>query len=347
MKSSAISCENVDKRYDDTVAVRGLTFDLQPGELMSLLGPSGCGKTTTLRLIAGFETPDTGRIFVGGVEVAGPRVNLPPERRRVGMVFQDYALFPHMSLRRNIAYALKNGATSRVNDLLDLVGLTGLDERMPHELSGGEQQRGALARSLAPEPQAILLDEPFSNLDAALRAHVRAEVREILRAANATAVFVTHDIEEALSIADRVAVMFDGQIEQIATPRDLYRRPATRQIAEWLGNANFLPGRSDGAHVQCELGRLASDQQITGEVDVMIRPDWLTISTAGPGSGSVVDRIFYGHDQLIQIALDSGTAIQVRVLSDDEFLPGQRVSVGCQGPSVVFRRRPGGDAGPR
>ena len=346
MKNSAISCEDVDKRFDETVAVRGLSFDLPPGELLSLLGPSGCGKTTALRLIAGFETPDSGRISVGGIEVAGPKMNLPPERRRVGMVFQDYALFPHMSLRENVAYALNGGSGHRVSELLGLVGLAGLDERMPHELSGGEQQRGALARSLA-EPQAILLDEPFSNLDAALRAHVRAEVREILRAAGATAVFVTHDIEEALSLTDRVAVMFDGRIEQIATPRDLYRQPATRRIAEWLGTANFLPGRSNGAQVECELGRLPSDQTISGPVDVMIRPDWLTIATAEPGSGAVVDRIFYGHDQLIRVALDSGTSIQVRVLSDDEFLPGQRVTVGCQGPNVVFRQGPAQDAGPR
>ena len=347
MKKSAISCEDVDKRFDDTVAVRGLSFDLQPGELLSLLGPSGCGKTTALRLIAGFETPDSGRIFVGGTEVAGPKTNLPPERRRVGMVFQDYALFPHMSLRENVAYALNGNSDDRVAELLGLVGLDGLDERMPHELSGGEQQRGALARSLASEPQAILLDEPFSNLDAALRAHVRAEVRGILRAAGATAVFVTHDIEEALSLTDRVAVMFDGRIEQIATPRDLYRQPATRRIAEWLGDANFLPGRVDGSRVECELGRLPSDQAINGPVDVMVRPDWLTIATAEPGTGAVVDRIFYGHDQLIRVALDSGTTVQVRVLSDDEFLPGQRVTVGCQGPNVVFRPGPADDADSR
>ena len=348
MNDSAITCDGVDKRFDDTVAVRAMTFELKRGELLSLLGPSGCGKTTALRLIAGFETPESGRIWVGGQEVAGPDINLPPERRRVGMVFQDYALFPHMSLRGNVAYALKNGASSQVNELLQLVGLSGLGERMPHELSGGEQQRGALARSLASEPQVILLDEPFSNLDAALRAHVRAEVRGILRAANATAIFVTHDIEEALSIADRVAVMFDGAIEQIATPRELYRQPATRRIAEWLGNANFLPAEAGDGTVECELGRLHSEQDLTGPVDLMIRPDWLTIATATTGNGAVVDRTFYGHDQLIQVYFDTGTTVQVRVLSDDEFLPGQRVTVGCQGPNVVFpRRESNGDAGPR
>ncbi len=348
MNDPAISCDGVDKQFDDMIAVRGMTFELQRGELLSLLGPSGCGKTTALRLIAGFETPDRGRIHVGGQEVAGPGVNLPPERRRVGMVFQDYALFPHMSLRGNVAYSLKNGENRRVDDLLDLVGLTGLGERMPHELSGGEQQRGALARSLAAEPQVILLDEPFSNLDAALRAHVRAEVREILRAANATAIFVTHDIEEALSLTDRVAVMFDGAIEQIATPRDLYRRPATRRIAEWLGNANFIPAESNGGTVECELGRLQCEEELTGPVDLMIRPDWLTIATAATGNGVVADRIFYGHDQLIRVTFDTGTSVQVRVLSDDEFLPGQRVTVGCQGPNVIFpRREPNGDAGPR
>ncbi len=348
MNDPAISCSAVDKQFDDTIAVRAMSFDLPPGELLSLLGPSGCGKTTALRLIAGFETPDNGRIYVGGQEVAGPGVNLPPERRRVGMVFQDYALFPHMTLRANVAYALKNSAGSQVDDLLEPVGLFGLGSRMPHELSGGEQQRGALARSLASEPRVILFDEPFSNLDAALRAHVRAEVREILRAANATAIFVTHDIEEALSIADRVAVMFDGAIEQIATPRELYRRPATRRIAEWLGNTNFLPAESDAETVECELGRLNSEENLTGPVDIMIRPDWLTITTAATGNGVVVGRIFYGHDQLIEVTFDTGTSVQVRVLSDDEFLPGQRVTVGCQGPNVVFpRRKPNRDAGPR
>ncbi len=348
MNDPAISCEGVDKQFGDTIAVRGMTFDLRRGELLSLLGPSGCGKTTALRLIAGFETPDRGRIHVGGQEVAGPRVNLPPERRRVGMVFQDYALFPHMSLRLNVAYSLNKGENGRVNDLLDLVGLSGLGGRMPHELSGGEQQRGALARSLASEPQVILLDEPFSNLDAALRAHVRAEVREILRAANATAIFVTHDIEEALSLTDRVAVMFDGAIEQIATPRDLYRRPATRRIAEWLGNANFIPAECNDGTVECELGRLQSEEGLTGPVDLMIRSDWLTIATAATGNGVVADRIFYGHDQLIRVTFDTGTSVQVRVLSDDDFLPGQRVTVGCQGPNVVFpRRESNDDAGPR
>ena len=232
-RSVALRCTGIAKRFGDTVVVDDLDLMAHTGEIVALLGPSGCGKTTTLRLIAGFEAQDSGTIEIGGRLVAGPSPGRgePPERRRVGMVFQDYALFPHLSVGKNVAFGLtrdqeRNG---QVEAALETVGLPDFAGRMPHELSGGQQQRVALARALAPGPDVILLDEPFSNLDAALRASVRAEVRQILSRAKATALLVTHDQEEALSLADRVAVMWDGHVVQSATPETLYHRPVSRK----------------------------------------------------------------------------------------------------------------------
>jgi iron(III) transport system ATP-binding protein len=226
----AIVCADVCKSFGAVRAVDRVALRLPPGLLLALLGPSGCGKTTMLRLLAGFETPDAGTIEIGGQRVFGAGINLPPERRRVGMVFQDYALFPHLDVARNIAFGVPRGPDRgrRIVEALRLVGLDGYQERMPHELSGGQQQRVALARALAPRPDLLLLDEPFSNLDAALRAQVRGEVRQILAAADATAIMVTHDQEEALSLADQVAVMQEGTVVQVASPFDLYQRRPPR-----------------------------------------------------------------------------------------------------------------------
>ena len=237
----AIRCNNVTKRFGSVLAVNQVDLTVAPGEFLSLLGPSGCGKTTMLRLIAGFEVPDTGTIEIGDLCVVGPKRWIQPERRRVGMVFQDYALFPHMTVAENVAYGVRKwpNQRERVGKALRLVGLDSLRERMPHELSGGQQQRVALARALAPEPDVILMDEPFSNLDVALRARIRAETREILARAGATVIFVTHDQEEALSLADRVAVMWGGQIAQVGEPEELYRNPNSREVAQFVGGANF------------------------------------------------------------------------------------------------------------
>ena len=340
MSARAIECTGVTKRFDDTVAVDSASFSLERGKLMCLLGPSGCGKTTMLRLIAGFETADAGAISVGGRIVAGPGVNLPPNRRRVGMVFQDYALFPHMDLAANVAYAMPggNGRAGGVDSLLELVGLSDLRGRLPHELSGGEQQRAALARSLAAEPEVILLDEPFSNLDAALRGQLREQVREILLAAGVTAIFVTHDLEEALSFGDSVAVMFDGRIIQIDSPEELYRRPATRRIAEWLGEANFIPGAAEGVRVSCELGNLDLVSPVTGDVDVMLRPEWITLQTDPSADAVVQERVFYGHDQMVRVKLRSGVELRVRVWSPDRFVRGERVRVRPLGFGVAYER---------
>jgi iron(III) transport system ATP-binding protein len=267
------------KRFGEVVAVDAADLDVHDGEFLGVLGPSGCGKTTLLRLIAGFERPDGGGIEIGGRVVAGPRRHEPPERRRIGMVFQESALFPHLDVAGNIGFGLPSrDRTARVAELVALVGLAGLQRRMPHELSGGQQQRVAVARALAPHPALVLLDEPFSSLDATLRAQLRGEVREILRAAGATAVFVTHDQAEALEISDRVAVMRAGRIEQISSPDELYLRPINRFVAGFVGEANFLPGEIRGGEVRTLVGRFRAPNGATLEgtrAEVLLRPEQL------------------------------------------------------------------------
>lgn len=292
----ALQCARVGKTYGSTVVTEDLNLTVSPGEICALLGPSGCGKTTTLRLIAGFEHLDTGTIAIAGRIVAaandGRMTFTPPEQRRVGMVFQDYALFPHLTVRENVGFGLRREEGSAAEDALALVGLEALRDRMPGQLSGGQQQRVALARALAPRPDILLLDEPFSNLDASMRGRVRQEVRSILRSAGATAVLVTHDQEEAFTLADRVAVMLDGRIAQIDRAEEVYLRPKTRAIADFLGNATFLPGYAAGTAVECALGRFPLHRPATGEVSVMIRPEaaCLEVEQAQGAPGIVHER---------------------------------------------------------
>jgi iron(III) transport system ATP-binding protein len=335
-----VRLSGVNRSYGPVRAVNDLDLEVRRGEILALLGPSGCGKTTTLRLIAGFESPDSGTVEVGGRTVTGPGTNVPPEKRRVGMVFQDYALFPHLSIEQNVAYGLPGGKKrkGRVEEVLALAHLEGLGDRMPHELSGGQQQRVALARALAPEPAVVLLDEPFSNLDASLRARVRSEMREILRDAGATAVFVTHDQEEALSLADEVAVMMRGTIVQTAPPEKLYHRPATREVAGFVGDANFLPGTVEDGHVRCELGTIPIVGNGHGEVEVMLRPEALVLRALPDGQATVEDREFYGHDQLLKLRLDSGRPLRARLVGGPGFGLGERVAVGVWGAAPVFHR---------
>ena len=338
-----LQCTHLRKTFGPIVALEDFHLAVRPGQLVALLGPSGCGKTTALRLIAGFETPDSGEIRINGQLVAGNGVFAEPEARRVGMVFQDYALFPHLNIADNIAFGLRTDRHSkqqRVSRLLDLIGLAGAGARMPHELSGGQQQRVALARALAPEPDVLLLDEPFSNLDTALRAQVRADVRAILREAGTTAVFVTHDQEEALSLADEVAIMLDGRVVQVAEPQQLYRRPVSKAVAAFVGEANFLPGEAGGAHVDCPLGTMPLADQAHGPVDVLIRPEALRLRDAPEGSARIVWREFYGHDQRIGVALADGTLLVARADSEQVFTPDQRVEVSAAGPVQVFARNP-------
>ncbi len=309
VRATAISC-----RLGDTDAVRDLTLEVDAGELFAILGPSGCGKTTSLRMLAGFERPSGGTLELFDEVVASPSVFVAPERRRVGMVFQDYALFPHMSVSGNVSYGLPRSAerAERVAEVLDLTGLGALGGRAVHELSGGEQQRVALARALAPKPRLLLLDEPFSNLDPSLRARVRAEVREIVKRAGTTAVLVTHDQEEALSIADRIAFMWRGRIEQVGTPDEIYSSPATVHAAEFIGDANIYRLRAEAGRVQSPFGELPAPEGHAGGVAVVVRPEELQVMPGGFG-GEVVAREYYGHDQILHVRLLSGAEVRVRV----------------------------------
>lgn len=348
----ALRVRGLRKRFGDQHVLRGLDLDAAHGEFLALLGPSGCGKTTALRLIAGFERPDRGLIEIGGERVADaddPTGRwLPPEGRRVGMVFQDYALFPHLSVARNVAFGLPRSTRDRdrrVNAALEMVGLGGLGGRTPDQLSGGQQQRVALARALAPEPEIILLDEPFSNLDAELRSSVREEVRQILRDAGATAILVTHDQEEALSIADRVAVLLDGRIVQAGPPEALYHRPASREIADFIGDAQFLPGSATGRRALTALGDIPLHGSHEGPVDVLIRPEMLRLTpaleaTAGGRLATIVSRAFFGHDQLLTLHIESGEVLRARLGAYSGFRPGDRVSVSVRGGALAFPREP-------
>lgn len=334
----AIACRGIAKSFGTVAAINGVDFHLERGAFGALLGPSGCGKTTLLRLLAGFEAPDRGSICVGGEEVSTARWVLPPERRRIGMVFQEYALFPHLDVAHNVAYGLDRSInkTGRVAEVLELVGLAGLSKRMPHELSGGQQQRVALARALAPKPQLILLDEPFSNLDTGLREQVRAATRQILRQVEATALFVTHDQEEAFSLADQVAVMLNGKIVQSGTPHEVYLRPASRAVAEFVGEANFLAGEAHDSLVQCVLGQLLLTAPATGHVQVMVRPEALQLTPDTKGVAMIEGQTFYGHDQVLDVRLADGSRVAVRTGPRLDLRPHIAVNIRVQGPVVAY-----------
>lgn len=336
----ALECHNLTKAFDGQAVVQQASLNVQAGQLVALLGPSGCGKTTTLRLIAGFEWPDDGTISINGRLVAGQNAHIPAEQRRVGMVFQEYALFPHLDVAGNIGFGLQ-GSTGdharRVGEMLELVGLVGLGKRMPFELSGGQQQRVALARALAPQPEVLLLDEPFSNLDAALRMQVRGEVRAILKEAGITGVFVTHDQEEALSLADEVAVMMHGRVVQSAPPEVLYSHPATRDVAAFVGEANFLRGQAEGDSVQCVLGSFPLVAPAEGAVFILLRPENVHLSAAdGTGNASVIWREFYGHDQRVGLRLSDNTRLVARLDSLQTFDVGQPLQVEIIGEVRAF-----------
>jgi iron(III) transport system ATP-binding protein len=337
----ALVCRGLTKRFGNQVVVREVDFDVPAGSFSALLGPSGCGKTTILRMIAGFERVDAGTIELNGRLISGPGRHDPPERRRVGMVFQEGALFGHLDVAANIGFGL-NRATNRetvIAETLRMVGLTGYERRMPHELSGGQQQRVALARALAPRPEILLLDEPFSALDAELRTQVRVEVRSLLRSLGATAVLVTHDQEEALSLADRVAVMFAGQIVQADSPETLYHRPVSKQVATFVGDAQFVDGLASGRRVQTELGNLPLTSAAEGTVSVMIRPEQIRLVPPRlhePANAIVEDRLFFGHDQLLRVRLETGGTIHVRLGAYGGIRAGHIVHVAVRGAVTAF-----------
>ena len=331
----ALKLSGLCKSFRDVRAVADLELHLARGEILCLLGPSGCGKTTTLRLIAGFDAPDDGTIHVGDRLVAGPSVNVAPEKRRVGMVFQEGALFPHLTVAQNVAFGLgkRRERRAKVAEALRLVDLEGYDKRYPHQLSGGQQQRVALARALAPAPDMILMDEPFSSLDAGLRGQLRMEVRAILKERGATVVCVTHDQEEAMQLADRVAVMNRGRIEQLGSPEQVFNSPDTRFTAEFLGAADFLPAWLDGEQLTCELGSVPGQAGAStplpddGELQVMVRPDCVNMECDDEGNGFIVQREFQGHFNMYTVGLDSGRRVQVMQSHLARFEPGTRVKV--------------------
>jgi len=341
MSRVALRCIGVDKSFDGVRAVQAMDLSVDRGAILALVGPSGCGKTTALRLIAGFERPDSGAIVLEGRIVAGRGVHVPPEKRRVGMVFQDYALFPHLTVAQNVAFGLSRspGRGARVAEMLRLVGLAGLGARSPHELSGGEQQRVALARALAAQPQVLLLDEPFSNLHANLRAQVRAEVREILRVSETTTVLVTHDQEEALFLGDLVAVQRDGRLEQVDTPERLFHAPNSRFVAQFMGPADFITvGRSHGmVHLGVNpTSRAVADR--SGEMEVMVRPDDLVIQPHEHGAGHVTGRTFQGATYLYQVTLRSGVTLTCTMPHTERYPLETRVAVTLnpQHPPLCF-----------
>jgi iron(III) transport system ATP-binding protein len=328
MVCGMVCAHGVAKSFGDVTAVVDADLCVEHGEFVALLGPSGCGKTTLLRLIAGFERPDRGEIAIGGRPVAGSAW-VPPDRRRVGMVFQDYALFPHLTVEANIGFGLSRGRrAARVRETLELVGLEQHAGRYPHELSGGQQQRVALARALAPEPQVVLLDEPWSNIDPLRRASMRDELCAILRAAGVTVVLVTHEREEAFSVADRLALMRDGRIVQAGVPEEVYFEPADRWAAEFVGAANIIPGKLAGGAVETAIGSFpAACGNGHTPVDVLIRPELLELTPDVSGSGQVVAREFRGHDVFYRVRLEDGTMLCSQRPSTEHVPLGARVTL--------------------
>ncbi len=333
---TVIQLERVCKQYPGGTgwALHNISFTVQSGEILILLGPSGCGKTTTLRLIAGFEKPTSGSIMINEQIVANGKVWVSPEKRGVGMVFQDFALFPHLTVEKNIAFGLyrweESSRKARIEEILHLVGLQELRHRYPYELSGGQQQRVALARALAPKPLVILLDEPFSNLDADMRSYVQQEVKQILRESKTTAVLVTHDQEEAFDIADRVAIIRHGMVEQIDTPENIYHRPATKFVAEFVGqHPHLLPGRIVQGKALTEIGLFSPLTPLPEgmPVEVLVRPHDIDIVPHPEGRGKILFRRFRGSENRYTILLPSGYQICSSQPSGTILESGTRVKV--------------------
>lgn len=339
-----LELRSVQQAFGATPVLRDLSFTLAHGRIGCLLGPSGCGKTTALRCIAGFERIAAGAIVLDGNAISRANAHLAPEKRRMGMVFQDYALLPHLNARDNVAFGLhalpRGQRRARAQEYLDLVGLPGYGKRYPHELSGGQQQRVALARALAPEPQLILLDEPFSSLDVDLRAHLAREVREILRRCGATALMVTHDQLEAFAMADEIGVLNAGRIEQWDSPYNLYHRPATRFVADFIGQGVLLPGElnADGG-VEIELGllpgRLVGEPPASRHLDVLLRPDDVLHDDASSLTAVVTHKAFRGAEILYTLSLPSGANLLALVPSHHNHAIGEPIGIRLETDHIV------------
>jgi iron(III) transport system ATP-binding protein len=347
--ATSLSVTGLSKAFGDVAVLAGLDLEVPTGSLTAVLGPSGCGKTTLLRLLGGFEHADDGSIRLGERVLCDANTHLAPERRAIGFVPQEGALFPHLDVAANIGFGLPRSQRrgGRVEELLQLVGLQGLAKRLPHQLSGGQQQRVALARALAPEPGLVLLDEPFDALDAGLRAQVRGEVRETLRMAGATALLVTHDQEEALSLADTVAVMRGGRIVQAADPQTLYRDPVDAEVACFVGEAVLLEGRLDDDHAETPLGLLptrGADAGNRSRATLMLRPEQILCQSPGaPGSvegphGTVLSTAFYGHDATARIVLEGPDRREIVARAAGHLLPqpGDKVVIAVEGTALSY-----------
>ena len=331
------------RRFGDRRALDGVSFVLEEGEVGCLLGPSGCGKTTALRCIAGLETLDAGVILSQGRMLAGPGVHVPPHERGIGLVFQDHALFPHLTARGNVEFGLQHLSRaerrSRAGQMLELVGLGDRSDSYPAQLSGGQQQRVAVARALAPRPATLLLDEPFSSLDVALRERLVGELRALLKSLGTTALAVTHDQQDAFALADKVGLMRDGRFEQWSTPYDLYHRPVSRFAAEFVGRASFLPACCEGTgQLQTELGTLResrSDAACDGAVDVLLRPDDVVHDDDSPLKARIVERVFRGADFLYTLELASGRRVLSIVPSHHDHRVGEMIGLRLDTDHVV------------
>jgi iron(III) transport system ATP-binding protein len=334
-----VTVEDAHLNLGGTPVLRGVSLTIEPGASVALLGPSGCGKTTLLRLIAGLERPDGGIVRLDDEVLNGGERFVEPEQRRVGMVFQDGALFPHLTVAENVAFGLHKTADrdDRIGAALDLVGLGALAGRLPAHLSGGERQRVALARALAPEPAVLLLDEPFARLDATLRVQLRTEVRRLLSELGITSLFVTHDQDEAFVLGDEIAVMQAGRILQSGTPGELYERPSDRWVATFVGDANLFPGEASAGQAATDVGQVplvaGLNDASSGSVDVLLRPEFLELESDGAWTVETVE--FYGHDSMYQLTRDDGHRLQVRSFTAPHHRRGERVSVRYVGPPTV------------
>jgi iron(III) transport system ATP-binding protein len=343
----ALEAVGVWKSYGAVPVLRGVSLSVRPGALTAILGSSGAGKTTLLRVVAGFEPADEGTVTLGGMTVDSKRERVPPERRHIGYVPQDGALFPHMTVHANVAFALPRDGSGRqrgvVGEMLDLVGLADLGGRYPHELSGGQQQRVAIARALASRPRLVLLDEPFAALDASLRSTVRADVLGALRATGTTGVLVTHDQDEALSVADYIAVLRDGTVTQAGTPAEVYSVPADPWTAAFVGTANLLPGVTEAGErgepcVRTGLGELAlrgNGIDRLSEVTVLVRPEQVTLS--GTAVGTVSGTSYHGHDALVTVDVDGVGTVRARTPGAAAPALGDKVTLGVDGPVIAWR----------
>jgi len=342
-EGTQVEFRGIVKDYGTTRVLHGLDIDIAPGEFISLLGPSGCGKTTALRVLAGLESATEGTVLLGGRDVS----RVPTNKRDIGMVFQSYSLFPHLRVVDNVAFGLRRRGVGRADaarrsaDALDLVGLGHLADRYPHQLSGGQQQRVALARALVTEPRVLLLDEPLSALDAKVRVQLRDEIRRIQLRLGITTVFVTHDQEEALAVSDRIAVMNAGRIDQIGTPEDLYLRPATPDVASFVGLSSIVPGRAVGATVEVWGTTLpVQGEPAVGDVEVFLRPENVRLVPEGPGAattGTVQESTFLGSFRRTIVHGDDGTLVRVQHAAGERVEYGQRVGLAVAPDPVSVR----------